>query len=348
MPFWHDGTFHLFYLFDRRRHKSKHGMGAHQWAHASSHDLVHWTHHEMAIPITEQWEGSICTGSVLFHGGKYYGYYSARMSDGSAAKLSVSTSDDGIHFIKNPPLTSLQAPYDGPPARDPVEFSDADGLFHMLVTTSLQDYPIKQHAGCLAHLISTDLWHWEQMDPFIVPGYTDQPECADYFHWNDWFYLVFSNKGIARYRMSRDSFGPWLKPADDLLNCPNVMVPKTAEFRDGRCISVGFLNDDFQYASCTVFREILQNSDGTLGSSFVPEMLPQTAESVYEAVPLTEGVEIDGHSVVIQALQGFFRCGAYWFAPKQTYNAHCSSRWRNFWTVLEIRYNIRSRNRTQV
>jgi len=32
MPFSHDGTFHLFYLFDRRGHESKWGLGAHQWA----------------------------------------------------------------------------------------------------------------------------------------------------------------------------------------------------------------------------------------------------------------------------------------------------------------------------
>lgn len=305
MPFWHDGVFHLFYLFDRRRHKSKHGFGAHQWAHVSSPDLVHWADHEMAIPITEQWEGSICTGSVFFHDGIYYAYYSARMSDRSAARLSVSTSADGRHFRKNPPLTSLQAPYDGPSARDPVVFADDEGLFHMLVTTSLEDYPLKRRNGCLAHLTSADLWHWQQQPTFIIPGYTDQPECADFFHWNGWYYLVFSNNGIARYRMSRNSNGPWIKPANDMLNCPNVTVPKTARFGDNRRISVGFLHDDHKYASCTVFRELLQNPDGSLGSRFVPEMLATKPECAYEVIPLTRDVTVSGSSVTLQNQEGF-------------------------------------------
>lgn len=305
MPFWHDGKFDLFYLFDRRRHKSKHGLGAHQWAHASSSDLVHWDHHEMAIPITEQWEGSICTGSPFFHDGIYYAFYSARMSDHSDAMLSVSTSEDGVHFHKTPPLTSLQAPYDGPSARDPVVFADETGLFHMLVTTSLKDCLVKQRGGCLAHLTSSDLWHWVQQPPFIVPGYTDQPECADYFFWNGWYYLVFSNNGIARYRMSRNFNGPWAKPINDMLNCPNVTVPKTAEFIGGRRISTGFLHDDYQYASCTVFREIIQNKDGTLGSCFVPEMLPLSNECSFEVIPLTEGIDTRDHDVSIHSLQGF-------------------------------------------
>ena len=36
MPFYHDGVFRLYYLFDRRHHTSKWGMGAHQFAHISS------------------------------------------------------------------------------------------------------------------------------------------------------------------------------------------------------------------------------------------------------------------------------------------------------------------------
>lgn len=53
MPFYHDCEFHLYYLFDRKHHTSKWGMGAHQFAHSSSRDLVHWKHHPLSLPITE-------------------------------------------------------------------------------------------------------------------------------------------------------------------------------------------------------------------------------------------------------------------------------------------------------
>lgn len=57
MPWFHEDRF---YLFDRRGHKSKYGLGAHQWAHISTKDLKTWDIHPMAIAIDSQWEGSIC------------------------------------------------------------------------------------------------------------------------------------------------------------------------------------------------------------------------------------------------------------------------------------------------
>ncbi len=305
MPFWHNGAFHLFYLFDRRQHRSKHGFGAHQWAHTSTRDLVHWQHHERAIPITAQWEGSICTGSVFFHDGVYYGFYSARMTDRSPAPLTAVTSTDGIHFEKQPPLCRLTAPYDGPSARDPVVFQDDKGLFHMLVTTSLVDVPLSGRGGCLAHLTSSDLRQWEQHEPFLVPGYTDQPECADYFHWRGWYYLVFSNNGIARYRFSRQPFGPWRQPADDLLNCPSIGVPKTAAFAGDRRLSVGFLREGGGYGGIAVFRELIQRPDGTLGTAFVPEMTPAGRLVPVAAKTLTDGVALNGDLIVLDGTQGF-------------------------------------------
>jgi hypothetical protein len=97
LPFFHDGVFHFYYLRDRHHHKSKAGLGAHQWAHSSSPDLVGWTHHPLAIPITEQREGSICTGSVFCNEGTWYGFYATRMPD-RTEHLSPALSTDGIHF----------------------------------------------------------------------------------------------------------------------------------------------------------------------------------------------------------------------------------------------------------
>ena len=64
IPFFHDSTFHLFYLLDRKHHSLKWGVGAHGWGHTSSQDLIHWTTHPRAIDITEQTENSLGTGNV--------------------------------------------------------------------------------------------------------------------------------------------------------------------------------------------------------------------------------------------------------------------------------------------
>ena len=52
MPFYHAGTFRLFYLLDENHHGALGGLGGHQWAQASSRDLVRWDHHPLAIPLT--------------------------------------------------------------------------------------------------------------------------------------------------------------------------------------------------------------------------------------------------------------------------------------------------------
>jgi hypothetical protein len=277
MPFFHAGRFHLFYLFDRNHGLSKWGLGAHQWAHASTTDLVHWEHHPLAIAITQESEGSICTGSVFFHAGIYHAYYSVRMADLSASPLCVATSEDGIHFTKLPPFAYLTSPYKPEPARDPVVFhEEATGRFHLLATTSLAD-----GRGCLAHLVSPDLQHWEQREPFLIPGLSGEPECPDTFAWRGWHYLIFSHQGIAHYRMARSPLGPWQAPAVDTFDGPEAMVMKTAAFTGDRRIGAAVVPPARNiYAGRVIFREIIQRADGTLGTKWPPELMPAQLDGV--------------------------------------------------------------------
>lgn len=271
MPFFHDGTFHLFYLIDHRHHHSKWGLGAHQWAHASTRDLVHWTHHPIAIPITEEREGSICTGSVFFHGGTFYAYYATRKADGSGERLSLATSADGIHFQKTlpNPFAGPEKGYGGHDYRDPNVFLDPrTGEFHMLVAARLAD----ARGGCLAQLLSRDLRSWTLAEPFLVTGFV--PECPDHFAWNGWNYLI-----STRYWMSLDRLGPWTTPPYPQLDA--LPVPKTAEFTGNRRIYAAWMPErGTGFGGCTVFREVVQNADGTLGTRFVPEMIPKSGKPV--------------------------------------------------------------------
>ena len=50
------GRLHVFYLHDRRHHRSKDGKGGHFFAHLSSGDLTHWTEHAAAVPIVASLE----------------------------------------------------------------------------------------------------------------------------------------------------------------------------------------------------------------------------------------------------------------------------------------------------
>ncbi len=307
MPFFYEGRFHLFYLIDRHGHGSKWGLGAHQWAHVSSADLVQWAHHPLAIPITDQTEGSICTGSAFAHDGVIYGFYAVRTSDGSPARLTTSRSNDGIHFEKSDWSTVLTAPYSGPPARDPVVFRDpATNLFHMLVTTELTEASVSRRSGCLAHLTSRDLREWEQQKPYLIPGFADQPECSDWFEWNGWHYLIFSNNGVARYRLSRAPHGPWLKPKFDVFDGPQARVLKTAPFTGNRRLGAAFLTlASSGYAGHLVMREIIQHSDGTLGTAFPKELQPAIGSKLGLVLKaLTEGASGDESGVRVQSAGG--------------------------------------------
>lgn len=315
MPFFHEGTFRLYYLLDEKHHQAKGGLGGHQWAHASTTDLVHWEHHPLALPITHDWEGSICTGSAFYHDRAYYAFYATRMPD-RKQHLCVATSRDGVRFTKSAtnPLASPAPGYSPMHYRDPCVWRDGEGVFHMLATAMVEGCVVHDRGGCLAHLVSSDLASWELEDPFLVPGFLGPPECPDYFEWNGWYYLIFSNDGIARYRMSREPLGPWLRPKVDAFDCPMARVMKTAAYTGGRRIGVAYLaslrddKDDgpWLYAGNAVFREIVQQDDGALRCKFPKEMVPASGESLALSFhALSDGVTRTHDGAHMRALQGF-------------------------------------------
>ena len=315
IPFWHDGVYHLFYLLDENHHQGLGGMGGHQWAHATTSDLVHWQHHPLALAIDEDWERSICTGTPFFHDGRYYAFYATRLPDWRQM-LGRAVSDDGIHFTKLQPNPFAVPSHGYNPLhfRDPFVFADARGDgYHMLVTSMRDDWPLAGRGGCLAHLHSPDLQDWQMREPFLVPGFDDAPECPDYFAWNGWYYLLFSNHLTTRYRMSRAPLGPWLRPPVDVLDSPLARVMKTAAFGANRRIGAAWLGtrtgdrDDGkpQWGGNLVLRELIQHPDGTLGTKLPSEAaLPAGEPLSLVAQPVTVGAICDGSTIRLQASTG--------------------------------------------
>ena len=286
LPFYQDGVFHFAYLLDKGHHGAKGGYGAHQWAQATSTDLKNWTHQPFILPITDQWEGSICTGSVFYHDGTYYAFYATRAVADVAAPngqtyagefVGYATSSDGIHFTKQQPNPLIVLPADegySRAGRDPVVFQDErDGLFHIYITSNYKG------SGCWAHLTSKDLKEWKRELPVLAGG--GDPECPDWFKWCDTYYLIV-NWGNGFYRTSKSPTGPWEKPeASDILMPGVPRVPKTAAYHDGRRIICGWTNEN-GFGGHAVFHELIRHPDGTLGEKFVPEMIPQTGEPMID------------------------------------------------------------------
>ncbi len=272
IPFFHDGTFHLFYLVLRRNMHSKWngGHGALEVHHASTKDLLHWQHHPIAVPISEQWEAWNGTGAVVHHDGKFWMFYPCPDYDSRHGGIQLTTSEDGIHFTKQEPHPFLRG-------NDCEVFPDPDPkkkLFHLIqpgktMTELLSGRPMTT----MAHLVSEDLKTWRELpDPFILADEAVRPGiCPNWFRWNDWYYFI----GGGNIAKSQQPFGPWKLQEPRVLDA--VDVPKTGAFTGNRRLFAGFLADG-GYGGNLVLRELLQQADGTLGMRFVPEMIPPSGE----------------------------------------------------------------------
>ena len=265
MPFVYGDRYHVLYLKDRHHHRSKWGRGAHQWEHISTADLVHWEIHPMAVAIDDPMEGSICTGSHIYEGGRHYLYYTVRKSDWSPATIERSVSEDGLHYEKDRTFRfTLSEHYDQSSARDPKVIRGADGLAHMFVTTS----ETASGNGALAHLVSEDGDHWREIGSIYVSPDRDQPECSDYFEYRGKYYLIFSHHGRAQYRYSDRPFDGWIIPEQPEIPCSSV--PKAGIFGD-RIIFAGFRGID-GYAGVMTFMEADTDQNGVMRFFPVAEM----------------------------------------------------------------------------
>ena len=322
MPFSHDGVFHLFYLLDENHHQGRGGLGGHQWAHASSTDLLHWQQHPLALAIEHDSEASICTGSVFFDHGTFHAFFATRQPDFSQ-HLGHAVSTDCVHFQKLEPNPFASAPpgCKRNDLRDPIVVKEAEGRYSLLATSWLDPFPLQDRGGCLLRYTSAELHDWRLAGPFITPmvgrGYDSVPECPDLFEWNGRFYLLFGSGLQTHYRTAPHWTGPWTRPAIDTLDNHMNAVIKSAAFggtgKGERRIGVGWLgsrkdnNDhgDRLWGGRTVFRELVQNADGSLGTAFVQEMLP-VGGTVRLAAPtsLTDGIKADAAAVALDAPVG--------------------------------------------
>ncbi len=295
-PLWDDGVFRFYYLLDRGHHSAKGGYGAHQWAQATSTDLINWEHQPPAVPITAKREGSICTGSVFFHDGVYYAFYATRIV-GQGEHLSLAVGNDGVHFTKTEPNPFLSpGPRYTRDFRDPHVFRHPrTGKFHLLVSSVL----VEGKRGCLAQFTSDDLKSWKEEEPFYIENSPGALECSEHFEWNGRWYLIFN----GCYRMASDPLGPWTRPKFDRFDGPFFAVPKTAGFRGNRRIVTAWIPDR-GWGGRAVFREVVQQPEGALGTRFVPEMALPAGEPVALALAAGANVSGDAKNVIVRATEG--------------------------------------------
>jgi len=193
-PLFWKGRYHIFY-----QHKPN---GAYRklveseparmrWGHASSADLVHWTHHPIALTPTPGGpdSGGCNSGGVVVNNGVATFIYW-----GDPGGLCLATSDDPelIRWTKHPANPVMPNPEPDAPYRvhDPCAWKHGD-LWYTLCGSRDPD------GRDVAYLFkSQDLIHWEYLHPFYDSNprwIEDGEDCAvpDFFPLGDKHMLLF-------------------------------------------------------------------------------------------------------------------------------------------------------------
>ncbi|MFT4061934.1 MAG: hypothetical protein QM642_06215 [Edaphocola sp.] len=304
MPFYENGTFHVFFLHDARDGAT----GFHPWDKFTTSDLLSYAYAGRMIPYgtSSDQDVALGTGSVIKVGNVYYGYYTGHNGGFPAIgkpqeAIMYATSTDLQHWTKKEGFY-LYAPtgYSANDFRDPqVMYNEEEQKYYMLVSAQKDGQPVV--ATFTSQDPSTDEWTLE--DPFFVSDNDDywMLECPDVFKMGSKWYLTFSEDYVSHtthYRVADDFHGPYQLPAsgNEVLNGSYAYAGKTASDGTHRYMfawtgtkSGSSDAGTKEWAGNLVTTQLVQNSDGSLGVH-IPDQFAQLIKNDKElAASLTTG-----------------------------------------------------------
>jgi len=300
---FHQGRYHVFYLFDRRHHQSKFRCGAHYFEHLSTRDFKTWTEHEAAARLDEQWE-CIGTGTPFVFNDKLclsYGMHTTRVYPQEKTTLPAQW-----EYLKKNGRTGrfARATTPGVPAgatysvsADGVsDFRKSNVMFHPCENPSVYTDP-SGRLRMMANYRSNGIWESPSIDGgwrCISPGFPPGGDCTFFFRWGEFDYII---GGFTKL---------WSKPADAPDSAYEDVVGKGLDFYDGSNVPsiAGVADGRFLMAAWIpirgwggnlVIRELVQLADGRIGSKWMKEITPETemattlAESVAQSAAFPTG-----------------------------------------------------------
>jgi hypothetical protein len=248
-PVYRDGVWHLYSMGDG--------------PHFTSTDLVKWVEHEGTGV-----RGA--TGCVVSHDGKYYRFYTD-----PTITIRVVVSDNPWKF--DPSKSQLAAEPDGTTYRKGwfrdayVFFNEDERLWWMLIEGRCPEV-------CTGLFKSKDLLAWTQCDPVLKDKSRRWGSCPQMFKQGNLWYLSFQDMGNAYYTAEHPN-GPWTYRGQYV----DMMVEAARLATDGkRHISWGWLCNGQATppkrikkfgGPMSVGREIVFNTDGTMGVRPIPELV---------------------------------------------------------------------------
>lgn len=279
---YHEGRFHLFYLYDRRHHSSKLGRGGHYFEHLSTTDFKTWTEHEAATPIEEQWE-TFGTGTPFVLNDKLYvsyGLHTSRVYADEktmcpALKVHYENYGKTGHFdYKSFPTVPSGATYSV--SQDGIsKFEKSKKIIHFSENPSIYT-DAEGKLTMLASFRSKGMWQSDSLDGGWYCVNKDFPpggDCTFYFRWGKYDYIIggFVDLWSKPIGVSHTDYKSMTEKGFDFYNGFNV--PAITEISDGRFLMSGWLPIR-GWGGPLLIHEMIQYSDGRIGTKWMKELIP--------------------------------------------------------------------------
>lgn len=315
MPFYHDGAYHLFYLYKYCIYK------------VETTDFVRFSEPILALqngsPDDQDWH--IGTGSVFAYDGVFYFYYTGFCEGNTGVPgkhvqvILRAVSCDLRHWEKDKdfffaPDTQI---YGALHWRDPHVFWNEELEKFCMLITATEKEGAYQRTGCTAAYVSGDMKSWTHYKTLYAPRTFITHECHDCFKMGGRWYLTFSNYSRwweTRYRTAERFDGPWRMPeGDDLFDGRTYYAAKSVT--DGKkrymvgwqSIREGCRDSGRNlWGGSLLVHELVQRPDGSLGVK-MPDGIRASfsRELPLHAVPRQGELRGEEEGVSVEAADGF-------------------------------------------
>ena len=289
---YYHGRYHLFYLYDRRGHRSKLGRGGHYFEHISTADFHTWTELPEATPIEEQWE-SLGTGTpFVYHDSLFlsYGMHTSRLFPAERTASPMQWDSIRIHGRSSAiPFASLQenssnrqqklypsgASYSVAADELGEHFEKSHILIHPAENPTI--YLDDDRLMMLANYGARGTWSSDRLDGgwhCLSEDFPPGGDCTFIFQWGAFDYIVggFTHQWMKRHTEPITAYRDLVAEGRDLYD--GLSVPAITALPDGRHIMAGWMTVNRHWGGPLVLRELVQNADGTIGSRWMPELIP--------------------------------------------------------------------------
>lgn len=281
---FHNGRFHVFYLYDRRHHSSKLGTGGHYFEHLSTSDFKTWTEHEPATPIEEQWE-TFGTGTPFVADGKLciaYGMHTSRIYPEEktmypALKVYYENYDKtGFFDFNSFPTVPSGATYSV--SKDGIsDFKKSKKIIHYSENPTIYT-DANGKLTMLASYRSKGMWQSDSLDGgwhCVNKDFPPGGDCTFYFRWGQFDYIIggFVDLWSKPIGNADTEYKSMSAEGEDFYNGFNV--PAITEITGGRFIMSGWLPVR-GWGGPLLIHEMMQFPDGRIGTKWMKELVPET------------------------------------------------------------------------